>query len=242
MGVFMKLGDVIASARGKEGLEKKYENLFNQTKAAAVQEIKNINVLLEKGGLTPEQKARLEGQKKLLSNFQHAQWENAGALSAIINSVKSAPEHAKTAAYAATGVVKGTVMGVVDTVVGVAEIAVMLAKMTAGNAEAQEQGRIISEFIKENGLGGMAAAAVEEFSKEWTRIQALPKEEQTEAIGGMAGRVISIIVPVGGAAKLATTGARTAGAGAKGVGVGTKGVGTGAKGARIAESSIAKTV
>ncbi len=88
----------------------------------------------------------------------------------------------------------------------------------------------------------MAAVAVEEFSKEWARIQTLPKEEQTDAIGGIAGRVISIIMPVGGAAKLAATGARTAGAGAKGVGVGTKGAGVGAKGTRITESSITKVV
>lgn len=122
--------------------------------------------------------------------------------SSVIATVKALPETAidntKYAAHGAYGIGKGFVHGAVD----IFEVSKLLIGVTVDaqkRAAFVKQCEIIGKCMEQEGFWGIAAEQVGKLiAQEWEKVQKLPPEQQSEAIGKIAGNVIFALTAIKG--------------------------------------------
>lgn len=144
--------------------------------------------------LTDTERSQVDALRKQLTSLIHKPWEEASVAKSIVATAKALPETAvdntKHAAYGAYGIGKGILHGAVD-IFDMTKLLVGVAVDAKQRAEVSRQCRLIGECLQQEGFASIAWEQAKELvAKEWERIQKLPSEQQSEAIGKMAGTVI----------------------------------------------------
>jgi hypothetical protein len=182
-GVFNAAFDLAASAFGDMDTKNLHKKHFEAVKSDAKADLANVEKLLSEPALPDDLRTRLQAQKTLLSRITEAQLGDAPVLATLTNTFFNSFKSAGMALSGTAGVAIGAIEGVAEGIKGLAEIGIGLFKLCGNDPQAKEQVSIILEFLKENGLSGLASNAATAFKHEWAEIQKLPTYEQSFAIG-----------------------------------------------------------
>lgn len=242
-GFFNVLADGVVGLAGGETGRDIYKGSWDSTAATCKSILARMESEIGGRTLSPAEQAQVDRVRQQLAGLIRKPWEEVGVTSSVIATAKALPETAvdntKYAAHGVYGMGKGFVHGIVD----IFEVSKLLVGVTVDaqkRAALVKQCEIIGKCMEQEGFWGIAAEQVGKLiAQEWEKVQKLPPEQQSEAIGKIAGNVIFALTAIKGGITLGKHAANFSGKTARAAALLEKAAEGSARGEKLA--AISKT-
>ncbi|MDP2090780.1 MAG: hypothetical protein Q8K30_04240 [Candidatus Gracilibacteria bacterium] len=195
----LKAMDEVVGLFTDDNVFNSYKSSFDSIKGQALDLIKKIQAEILQNTLSQQQKQVYDGLINELQKIGALELNSTGIIQMGINEVKQVPDNFNYAISGVKGEAIGLYEGTKAIISGSIDLLSFMAKYPFNQKYRKEfdaQAGIIYDFIKKEGLSGVGNKVYEILGKEMDRISKLPPEKQAQAIGKIAGNVISMLAVI----------------------------------------------